>query len=529
MKYLKKYENFFNQFKKESLIKESAILVDGSPKIIGTPGVGTHNAKDWQSRNAWDVEAPEGTVVYSITNGEVRKVRKRSNQVKKDGVKKLYGDQISISSDGDTPDVFYTHINTSLQKGDKVKIGDTIGTIVASSGIPPHVHVGLSSGNLSDLTNLSSAIGGTLEADVAATAELSTDASTDMSDSSDESGSDYNWIRYNIPKDITLNVDTSIVDWCISKGIPYDKGSRAQYAAKLGIDNYRYLAGQNIEMLKLLKRKYENGELGKFMKELEPTLNPIISDKLKPIIDGSENIKVTKEELPKDIKQEEPLTLGSGEYGSDDFIIYLAHQLGRAGCAQVIQAAKGQGKLHPSTKKGEHLISNFPGGISNHFKRKQNLKSALKSDNDTEAANIFLNAWKERWSDLYKEANEPGKVPDEIGEIIKKYSAEFGIPYDFALAMCYVESRFDPKAHQKDSSYHGLFQITYDSFNHLKPTGSEKPDIYNANDNAYVGLKQMKNWIKEINKYLRRGGYSEPSGEDYLSQMDIRPALKNIS
>ncbi len=145
------------KFKDEHLkseIKEAVSLVSAGGNIIGNPGEGTHNAEDWASRNAWDVAAPEGTTVYSISSGTVRRVRQGTGQLIKSGVKKIYGDQISISSNDGKPDVFYTHIETDLKEGDTVKVGDVIGKIMKYEGIPTHVHIGLSRGNLSDYTNL---------------------------------------------------------------------------------------------------------------------------------------------------------------------------------------------------------------------------------------------------------------------------------------------------------------------------------------------------------------------------------------
>lgn len=142
-------------------VNEAVKLVSQGGGLIGKPGQGTHSASDWQSGNAWDVTGPVGTEVYSITSGIVDKVRKASGGLIKSGVKKIYGDQVSIKSNDGKPDVFYTHIDSLVSKGDSVKEGDVIGKIMQIQGIPSHVHVGVSSGNLSDLASgLSNATGG---------------------------------------------------------------------------------------------------------------------------------------------------------------------------------------------------------------------------------------------------------------------------------------------------------------------------------------------------------------------------------
>lgn len=146
-------------------VNEAVKLVSQGGELIGRPNQGTHNASDWQSGNAWDVTGPVGTEVYSITNGIVNKVKKASGGLIKSGVKKIYGDQVSVKSNDGKPDVFYTHIDSLVSQGDSVKEGDVIGKIMQIDGIPSHVHVGISSGNLSDLAaGLTNAVGGSASA-----------------------------------------------------------------------------------------------------------------------------------------------------------------------------------------------------------------------------------------------------------------------------------------------------------------------------------------------------------------------------
>lgn len=135
-----------------SLNENITPVSNGSNQIIGTPGQGTHGTSDWESGNAWDIKGSPGSPVLSITNGVVTKLRKDSGYSEQ-SVKKIYGDQLTIQSDNG-PDVFYTHISSNLTVGQRVQEGDEIGTIVVSNGIIPHVHIGLSSGNLQDFANI---------------------------------------------------------------------------------------------------------------------------------------------------------------------------------------------------------------------------------------------------------------------------------------------------------------------------------------------------------------------------------------
>lgn len=149
-----------NKFKNDNKVLSESIEFVSGTKLIGRPGQGTHNASDWQSRNAWDVAAPAGSSVKSLTSGTVTKVFSSGPGIKKSGVKKIYGDQVTVKSNNG-PDVFYTHITASVSKGDSVNVGDEIGKIMTLPGMPSHVHVGLSSGNLNDLaSNLPNATGG---------------------------------------------------------------------------------------------------------------------------------------------------------------------------------------------------------------------------------------------------------------------------------------------------------------------------------------------------------------------------------
>lgn len=142
-------------------VNEAVNLVGSSSGIIGRPGQGTHSAKGWANNNAWDVAAPVGTDVRSLTTGTVVGFIKGDGTMKKDGVKKIYGDQIKVQSTDGKPDVFYTHIESNLSQGASVKEGDVIGKIMTLPGMPSHVHVALSSGNLADFAaGLTNATGG---------------------------------------------------------------------------------------------------------------------------------------------------------------------------------------------------------------------------------------------------------------------------------------------------------------------------------------------------------------------------------
>lgn len=149
----------FTEEKVTSKVNENITPVTGGGNnVIGGPGVGTHNADDWQSANAWDITGNVGNDVLSLTDGTVSKVYK-SGGLKKVGGKVIYGDQVTVKSTNG-PDVFYTHITAGVKQGDQVTVGSVMGVIMQGGGITPHVHIGLSSGSIKDFADVKGNVGG---------------------------------------------------------------------------------------------------------------------------------------------------------------------------------------------------------------------------------------------------------------------------------------------------------------------------------------------------------------------------------
>ena len=117
---------------------------------------------NWESDNAWDVHARPGTSVYSLTSGRVSLVRRA-----KPGNPLIFGDMIIVSGATGFPDMYYTHVKSSVAQGQQLSQGDMIGVILdpASSGskaeMPPHVHIGMNDGTYkSDKANPKQSSGG---------------------------------------------------------------------------------------------------------------------------------------------------------------------------------------------------------------------------------------------------------------------------------------------------------------------------------------------------------------------------------
>lgn len=186
---------------------------------------------------------------------------------------------------------------------------------------------------------------------------------------------------------------------------------------------------------------------------------------------------------------------------NDDFLLYMQHQQGIAGSKQLIRASKGIDKLHPQTVKTKagtkyaNLVMNVP---SDRPQVKAALIKALDAGDHKEAANLFLEMWKEKWkskgADAIKRIEEP-KFKD-IKESIMKYCLQYGVPFDFAVAVAYVESGFNPSVGNR--KYKGVYALSQEEFARRVPGGN----IHNADQNIKAGIEHLRDYIKQFQKYL---------------------------
>ncbi len=114
------------------------------PRIIGTPGAGTHAQSDWQSRNAIDIAAEPGTPALAVAAGQVVKVSGRDPHkgtlVTATG-KRVYGQSVTIATA--RGNYFYAHLgNVSVVAGQTVPAGHPIGAVAEWTSGPAHVHFG---------------------------------------------------------------------------------------------------------------------------------------------------------------------------------------------------------------------------------------------------------------------------------------------------------------------------------------------------------------------------------------------------
>jgi hypothetical protein len=189
--------------------------------------------------------------------------------------------------------------------------------------------------------------------------------------------------------------------------------------------------------------------------------------------------------------------------GDNDFILYMQHQQGVAGAAGLIKAMKGTGKIFPdtiATKKGVKY-ANLVGNIANANIKREMIDALNKGDQKT-AATLFMNHWKAFWNSHYKNAMAAIKKPEnsKVADIIRKYCKEYGVDYNFAVAVAYIESGFKPSA--GNSTYKGLYAMNPSEKYPGVPNTPLGSNWINPEDNAKAGIGLLKTSIPALKKMI---------------------------
>ena len=203
---------------------------------------------------------------------------------------------------------------------------------------------------------------------------------------------------------------------------------------------------------------------------------------------------------------------------NDDFLLYMQHQQGIAGSKQLIRASKGIDKLHPETVKTKsgtkyaNLVMNIP---SDRPQVKAALIKALDAGDHKEAANLFLEMWKEKWKSKGAQGMKMIEEPKykDIKNYIMKYCLEYKVPFDFAVTVATIESGLNPKTGNK--RYKGVYALSQEEFARRIPGGN----IYNAEQNIKAGVQHLRDNIKQFQKYL---------GSD-LAGLNFSPWTKSLA
>ena len=181
--------------------------------------------------------------------------------------------------------------------------------------------------------------------------------------------------------------------------------------------------------------------------------------------------------------------------GGMDFLYYLPHQQGPAGCSRLILAVLGQGKLHPNTRanNGKYLTANC------HLPEVRNqIKLALRDDNDQAAATLFLNYQKDLWNKKVQTSAELIQKPEkrDVKEAIDSIPTK--LPKSFLYTVATVESGLKADSNKgKNKKYSGLFAVTREAVEKevRKAFPNETPDIFNPKHNALTGVRSLEKGI----------------------------------
>lgn len=109
----------------------------------GGPNQGGHVGPNWYIQFGMDIGGAEGTSVFAAFDAHVTRFQPH-DPASDSG--KVYGAQIFIRSPNNGMGAFFTHLTGTpdgLGVGSTVARGDLLGTVLASDGIPPHLHLAL--------------------------------------------------------------------------------------------------------------------------------------------------------------------------------------------------------------------------------------------------------------------------------------------------------------------------------------------------------------------------------------------------
>jgi hypothetical protein len=197
-------------------------------------------------------------------------------------------------------------------------------------------------------------------------------------------------------------------------------------------------------------------------------------------------------------------TSGIQSQGNDDFVLYMQHQQGPAGATGIVKALEGTGKMAKdtvATKKGTkyaNLVMNVP---SDRPQVKSAIIKALDKGDQKTAAGLFLSMWKEKWFAKQKQAKVEIEKPKNgvVKSAIKKYSAMYKVPFDFAITVAMIESGLNPKS--GNATYKGLYAMVPTS-NYNGATFAMGAKWSDPEVNANAGIKLLAHDITLFRKGL---------------------------
>ena len=194
--------------------------------------------------------------------------------------------------------------------------------------------------------------------------------------------------------------------------------------------------------------------------------------------------------------------------GNDDYLIYLQHQQGPAGIKGIVKAMDGTGKLNPDTIKTKmcrgkltkyaNLMCNVPSDVDKNIR--QSIIDDLDRGDQKSAAATFASIWKGKFNRKYEQGNRLINDPKykNIREAIMTACVATGVPFDFAVAVAFIESGFNPNV---GKNYRGLYALkpSQDYGTGIGKIGSQWSDPY---VNAEKGVKLIAKDLQGLRNNL---------------------------
>jgi hypothetical protein len=119
-------------------------------EVKGGPYQGTHTRGNWESDNAVDIYAPEGTPVYAAAFGKIGPASQYGSLNSNDPA--MAGERLHLYADLGGQHFYYAHLSKIVvQPGSKVKPGQLIGYSGSANGVP-HLHFAVEKGSPYDYT-----------------------------------------------------------------------------------------------------------------------------------------------------------------------------------------------------------------------------------------------------------------------------------------------------------------------------------------------------------------------------------------
>ena len=188
---------------------------------------------------------------------------------------------------------------------------------------------------------------------------------------------------------------------------------------------------------------------------------------------------------------------------SDFNLTYLGLQQGAAGLKAILDSAS----------KGYTTVP-LKNGYTSEKVQSENMPPNIGRDfgNIPLTPANFLAYWKNK-SEAKKRAAFSKPMPPAVEAAVKKACLKWGVPFDIARTICFIESTYDPNATPKDkksgkklppetAKHYGLFQVSPQLWRASYP----KESVANRTDiikNADVGVKYIKTIIGELSAFRR--------------------------